>query len=225
MTAWQPPLGSLYRPRLCPAQRGEVSFPHCPCTTTTTTSDGLVEVVCQTRFVGRRNRHSKQTVGPNNNTSMDGSGESPAAAPSPVEENCFQYVITLRNLGQRTDDAATCEGPSQSSDLSPKNKPKKTKAKPQQRTKEPDCGTCRPEDGYQGGGGYDVVLLSRHWLFYDVDNGAATEVCGPGVLGEFPCLSSGESHTYSSGMAMRGSIGFYAWHAPIGRPATQRQQR
>lgn len=43
-----------------------------------------------------------------------------------------------------------------------------------------------------------VQLLSRHWIITD-GTGKIDEVRGPGVVGEQPVLSSGETFTYTSG--------------------------
>jgi ApaG protein len=51
-----------------------------------------------------------------------------------------------------------------------------------------------------------VQLLSRHWIITD-GNGKVEEVQGPGVVGEQPVLSPGESFTYSSGCRLQTASG------------------
>lgn len=47
-----------------------------------------------------------------------------------------------------------------------------------------------------------VRLISRHWLITDAQ-GRTQEVKGPGVVGEHPTLSPGESFSYTSGAPLR----------------------
>lgn len=47
-----------------------------------------------------------------------------------------------------------------------------------------------------------IALLSRHWMFVDVDRSQVQEVVGPGVVGEFPALDPGSSHVYQSGTSL-----------------------
>jgi ApaG protein len=51
-----------------------------------------------------------------------------------------------------------------------------------------------------------VQLLSRHWIITDA-NGQVEEVRGPGVVGEQPVLSPGESFQYTSGCPLKTSTG------------------
>lgn len=51
-----------------------------------------------------------------------------------------------------------------------------------------------------------VQLMTRHWVITDGDN-HVEEVRGPGVVGEQPVLSPGESFTYSSGCPLRTPFG------------------
>jgi ApaG protein len=51
-----------------------------------------------------------------------------------------------------------------------------------------------------------VQLLSRHWLITD-GTGHVEEVRGPGVVGEQPVLSPGESFEYTSGCPLKTSTG------------------
>jgi ApaG protein len=51
-----------------------------------------------------------------------------------------------------------------------------------------------------------VQLLSRHWIITDA-NGHIEEVRGPGVVGEQPVLSPGESFQYTSGCPLKTSTG------------------
>ena len=51
-----------------------------------------------------------------------------------------------------------------------------------------------------------VQLLSRHWIITDV-NGRTEEVRGPGVVGEQPVLSPGESFQYTSRCELKTSAG------------------
>lgn len=74
-----------------------------------------------------------------------------------------------------------------------------------------------------------VQLLSRHWIITDA-TGKVEEVRGPGVVGQQPVLTPGESFTYTSGcplgtafgtmegtyqMVTRGGEGFEARIAPF----------
>ncbi|MFQ5789379.1 MAG: Co2+/Mg2+ efflux protein ApaG [Acidobacteriota bacterium] len=51
-----------------------------------------------------------------------------------------------------------------------------------------------------------VQLISRHWIIEDA-NGHVEEVRGPGVVGEQPILSPGESYEYTSGCPLMTSFG------------------
>jgi ApaG protein len=51
-----------------------------------------------------------------------------------------------------------------------------------------------------------VQLISRHWVITD-GNGHVEEVKGPGVVGEQPVLSPGETFTYTSGCPLRTPFG------------------
>ena len=51
-----------------------------------------------------------------------------------------------------------------------------------------------------------VQLLSRHWVATDA-HGKVEEVRGPGVVGEQPVLSSGESFQYTSGWPLKTPTG------------------
>ncbi len=51
-----------------------------------------------------------------------------------------------------------------------------------------------------------VQLLSRHWVITDA-TGAVDEVRGPGVVGEQPILSPGESFEYTSGCPLKTPFG------------------
>jgi ApaG protein len=55
-------------------------------------------------------------------------------------------------------------------------------------------------------GDHSVQLLSRHWVATD-STGNVEEVKGPGVVGEQPILSPGESFRYTSGWPLRTSSG------------------
>lgn len=52
----------------------------------------------------------------------------------------------------------------------------------------------------------EVQLLNRHWRITDAF-GNLEEVKGPGVIGEQPVLSPGDSYEYSSGTNLRTSSG------------------
>jgi ApaG protein len=51
-----------------------------------------------------------------------------------------------------------------------------------------------------------VQLLSRHWIITDA-TGQIEEVRGPGVVGEQPVLTTGESFQYTSGCPLKTSAG------------------
>jgi ApaG protein len=51
-----------------------------------------------------------------------------------------------------------------------------------------------------------VQLLSRHWIITD-GTGQVEEIRGPGVVGEQPVLSPGESFEYTSGCPLKTSTG------------------
>ena len=55
-------------------------------------------------------------------------------------------------------------------------------------------------------GGDTVQLLSRHWIITDA-TGHTEEVKGPGVVGEQPVLSPGESFEYTSFCPLKTSTG------------------
>lgn len=54
-------------------------------------------------------------------------------------------------------------------------------------------------------------LRSRYWHITDA-NGHVEEVRGPGVIGEEPVLSPGDSFTYTSGCPLGTSSGFMRGH-------------
>lgn len=56
-------------------------------------------------------------------------------------------------------------------------------------------------------GAETVQLKSRHWVITDERN-RVEEVRGPGVVGEQPVLSPGESFRYTSGCPLKTSTGF-----------------
>ena len=51
-----------------------------------------------------------------------------------------------------------------------------------------------------------VQLINRYWLITD-GNGKKTEVQGPGVIGEQPHISPGESFKYTSGAVLDTPVG------------------
>ena len=51
-----------------------------------------------------------------------------------------------------------------------------------------------------------VKLLSRHWMITD-GTGNTDEVRGPGVVGEQPLLSSGQSFSYTSACTLQTPVG------------------
>lgn len=51
-----------------------------------------------------------------------------------------------------------------------------------------------------------VQLRRRHWIITD-GNGKVEEVEGPGVVGEQPVLSPGDSHRYTSGAVIATPVG------------------
>jgi ApaG protein len=51
-----------------------------------------------------------------------------------------------------------------------------------------------------------VQLLSRHWVITDA-SGHIEEVRGPGVVGEQPVLTTGESFQYTSGCPLKTATG------------------
>jgi ApaG protein len=51
-----------------------------------------------------------------------------------------------------------------------------------------------------------VQLLSRHWVITD-ESGHIEEVRGPGVVGEQPVLTTGESFQYTSGCPLKTATG------------------
>lgn len=55
-------------------------------------------------------------------------------------------------------------------------------------------------------GARPAKLLSRHWIITDGDGGIE-EVKGPGVVGEQPHLSPGESFQYTSGCVLKTAKG------------------
>ena len=55
-------------------------------------------------------------------------------------------------------------------------------------------------------GDQDVQLVSRHWIITDGD-GEVEEVQGPGVIGEQPVLSPGQSFEYTSACPLHTPVG------------------
>lgn len=77
-----------------------------------------------------------------------------------------------------------------------------------------------PEDGrwvwaytveIENGSDEVVQLRSRYWHITDA-NGHVEEVGGPGVVGEQPTLSPGDSFTYTSGCPLTTPSGFMRGH-------------
>lgn len=60
-------------------------------------------------------------------------------------------------------------------------------------------------------GEQDAQLLNRYWLITDA-NGKKTEVQGPGVVGEQPVITSGNSYTYTSGCILETELGTMEGH-------------
>ena len=60
-------------------------------------------------------------------------------------------------------------------------------------------------------GGETVQLRSRHWRIVDA-RGQTQVVDGPGVVGEQPKLSPGQSFEYTSGCPLATSSGFMVGH-------------
>ncbi len=60
-------------------------------------------------------------------------------------------------------------------------------------------------------------LRSRYWHITDA-NGHVDEVRGPGVIGEEPVLSPGDSFTYTSGCPLGTSSGFMRGHYEMQGP-------
>ncbi|MGV8841671.1 MAG: Co2+/Mg2+ efflux protein ApaG [Pseudomonas sp.] len=58
----------------------------------------------------------------------------------------------------------------------------------------------------QNNGQLPAQLLSRHWLITDGD-GHTQEVRGPGVIGQQPLITPGQSHSYSSGSLLPTRVG------------------
>ena len=58
----------------------------------------------------------------------------------------------------------------------------------------------------RNGGNVAAQLISRHWVITDA-GGHTEEVKGPGVVGEQPVLSPGESFQYTSGCPLKTSSG------------------
>jgi len=52
----------------------------------------------------------------------------------------------------------------------------------------------------------DFTLLNRYWLITD-GNGKKSEVRGPGVVGEQPCIKAGSSFQYTSGAILDTPVG------------------
>lgn len=57
----------------------------------------------------------------------------------------------------------------------------------------------------------NVKLLNRHWRIID-EQGTMEEVEGPGVVGEQPQISAGNSFQYSSGVHLRHPSGIMSGH-------------
>lgn len=55
-------------------------------------------------------------------------------------------------------------------------------------------------------GDVSVQLLTRHWIITD-GNGEVEEVRGPGVVGERPLLTPGETFMYTSGCPLTTDVG------------------
>ncbi|MBB4003999.1 MAG: Co2+/Mg2+ efflux protein ApaG [Aurantimonas endophytica] len=67
-------------------------------------------------------------------------------------------------------------------------------------------------------GSPDVVQLqSRYWHITDA-NGHVEEISGPGVVGEQPTLSPGDSFTYTSGCPLTTPSGFMRGHYRMRAP-------
>lgn len=60
-------------------------------------------------------------------------------------------------------------------------------------------------------GSEDAQLINRYWLITDA-NGKKTEVQGPGVVGEQPILTPGNSYSYTSGCILETELGTMEGH-------------
>jgi len=73
-----------------------------------------------------------------------------------------------------------------------------------------------------------VQLLSRHWIITD-GTGRSEEVKGPGVVGQQPVLTPGQSFQYSSWCPIETPMGMMqaptGWSAPAGRSSTSKSRR
>lgn len=71
----------------------------------------------------------------------------------------------------------------------------------------------------ENNGSQSVQLLNRYWLITD-GNGKASEVSGPGVVGEQPHIAPGHTHQYNSGAILDTPVGsmqgFYEMQRPDG---------
>lgn len=69
-------------------------------------------------------------------------------------------------------------------------------------------------------GEFDVTLINRYWLITD-GNGKKSEVRGPGVVGEQPCIKAGSSFQYTSGAILETPVGtmegYYEMEDPDGQ--------
>lgn len=67
---------------------------------------------------------------------------------------------------------------------------------------------------------FDVTLINRYWLITD-GNGKKSEVRGPGVVGEQPCIKAGGSFQYTSGAILETPVGtmegYYEMEDPEGQ--------
>lgn len=135
-----------------------------------------------------------------------------SSAPLAAHENVFKYIVSIRYLGE----SSQLEGAQ--SGTSPSTRQKPAPARKSEGLVDSFPAAAATNSGSPPptavpaaaavGGAKKLLLLSRHWYFVDVSEGSLVEVVGPGVVGQFPVLSCGECHTYDSGTAFRGDVGF-----------------
>ena len=58
---------------------------------------------------------------------------------------------------------------------------------------------------------HDVTLKSREWRITDAE-GKVTRVAGEGVIGQQPCITPGDSFTYTSGTVIATPVGMMEGH-------------
>jgi hypothetical protein len=156
-----------------------------PTRTACLTPDGIVRVEARTQYHGRRGADD------------DGDDGGNAA-------QIFSYAITVTNCSAA---AAAAAPPAADAKAAARGKAKAAAAKKGKGKKAAAGSAAAVAPLAAAGRAHHVMLLSRHWFFFDAVERRCHEVSGAGAVGRFPVLAPGESHTWTSHTTLQGAEG------------------